>query len=467
MFVLTQQICYFSGESEGNMSKSFNSSNNGSDGSDSGRFTRTFRTKGLVASISAAILLATSVFTGSNAFAAEKINLVMWQQWGGGHEEDNLKALIANYVKTHPNVSIKEVPVSNNAKILAAITGGNAPDIVDLGSSLPLGGWAAVGALVPLDDMIKKSGLNTNLYIHSALTAMQEGGKTYGLPFQAFNAGLLYNKHMLAAAGLKPPTSMEELFADAKILTKKNSSGQIIQMGFLPAYPGPDQGQTCPLISYGYAFGASWFDAKGNPTPATPQAIAALKWEKSFYDTFGVKNIQNFVQSAGSYLTAGDPLESGKVAMMFDGPWSVQYALANNPKVASQLVAMPLPASRTSPASVGSTYIDANAQVIPSGTKHVQAAFDFIKWETTNGAETAKFSNAVANIPQLKSVPSFDLLKRPYYATYVKIANGAGAKSWIQTKSSTTYGTNLCAAQDASLLTGVSPAKALAGVRIQ
>ncbi len=420
--------------------------------------------KSIAASIAAGVLLATSVLTGNNAMAAGKINLVMWQQWGGGHEEANLKALIARYVKLHPNISIKEVPESNNAKILASITGGDAPDIVDLGSSLPLGGWAAAGALVPLDDMIKKSGLDTNVYIHSALTAMQEGGKTYGLPFQAFNAGLLYNKQMLAAAGLKPPTTLEQLLADAKILTKKNSAGQITQMGFLPAYPGPDQGQTCPLVSYGYAFGASWFDSNGNPTPNTPQAVAALKWEKSFYDAFGVKNIQNFVQSAGSYLTASDPLESGKVAMMFDGPWSIQYAIANKSKVASQLVAMPMPASQTSPSSKGSTYIDANAQVIPAGTKNAQAAFDFIKWETTSGVETANFSQDVANIPQLKLVPSFPLLKLPYFATFVKIANGSGAKSWIQTKNSTTYGTNLCAAQDASLLTGVSPATALAGV---
>ena len=400
----------------------------------------------------------------------EKVTLTMWQQWGGGHERKTLDALIKRYEKLHPNITIKETPVTNNAKILAAITGGNPPDIVDLGSSLTLGAWASAGAILPLDDYIKKSGLDTGVYIQSGLSAMKVGDKTYGLPFQLFMAGLIYNKKMFADAGLdptKPPTTLQELAAYAKKLTKVDPSGKITQMGFLPTYPGPDQGQTCPLISYGYAFGGGWANASGKATPTRSENVNALAWEKSFYDQFGVANIQNFIQSSGSYLTGGDPLESGKLAMMFDGPWSVLFTKDNNPTVAADLGVIPLPASSTSPSSAGSTYIDANAQVIPAGTKHAQEAFDFIKWETTNAQETAKFSNDVANIPQLKSVPTFDLQKDPLFAEYSKIAAGDGAKSWIQTATSSTYGTNLCQAQDASTLTGTEPSTALKAIKTQ
>ncbi len=424
--------------------------------------------------VAAGIVTLAVALTACSASGADssggKITLTMWQQWGGGHERKTLDAMIKKYEALHPNITIKESPVTNNAKILASITGGNPPDIVDLGNSLPIGAWASAGAIIPLDSYIQKSGLDTSQYIQSGLTAMKVSGKTYGLPFQLFMAGLIYNKKLFTEAGLdpnKPPTTLEELAADAKRLTKVDSSGKITQMGFLPAYPGPDQGQTCPLISYGYAFGGSWFDSSGTPTPTDPANVAALAWEKSFYDQYGVAKIQNFVQSSGSYLTGGDPLESGKLAMMFDGPWSVLFTKANSPAVAADLGVVPLPASSTSPTSAGSTYIDANAQVIPAGTKHPQEAFDFIKWETTNAQETATFSNDVANIPQLKSVPSFALESDPLFAEYVKIAAGTGAKSWTQTATSSTYGTNLCQAQDASNLTGTDLLTALKAVKTQ
>ena len=400
--------------------------------------------------------------------AGGKVTLTMWQQWGSGHERQVLDQLIANYEKLHPNITIKEVPVTNNAKILAAITGGTPPDIVDLGNSLPLGSWASSGAIVDLSSMIKASNLDTSKYIKSAYDGMKVGGKTYGLPFQVFLAGLLYNKQLLAEAGItQPPTTLEELAADAATLTKVDSSGKITQMGFLPTYPGPSEGQTCPLMTYGWAFGGEWFDASGKPTPASPQNVQALAWEKQFFDKFGVSKVQNFVQSSGSYLTAGDPFESGKLAMMFDGPWTPQYAKDNNPAIAKQLAVVPFPASASSPKSVGSTYIDANAQVIPAGSKHQQEAFDFIAWETSNAQEAATFSNAVANIPQLKDVPDFPLKSDPIFAEYIKIASTPQARSWTKTATSSTYGTNLCQAQDASVLTGVDPKAALEAVSTQ
>jgi multiple sugar transport system substrate-binding protein len=402
---------------------------------------------------------------GSGSGDSGKVTLTMWQQWGGGHEREVLDKLIAGYEKSHPNVTIKETPVTNNAKILASITGGNPPDIVDLGNSLPLGAWASAGALTQLDSFIQKAHLNTGQYVQSAFQALKVGGKTYGLPFQIFNAGLIYNKKLLTDAGLNPPKTLQELADDAVKLTKVDSSGTITQMGFLPTYPGPDQGQTCPLISYAYAFGGKWFDGNDKPTPTAPGNVAALAWEKSFYDRFGVRKIQNFIQSAGSYLTGGDPLESGKVAMMFDGPWSIQFTKDNSPKVAAQLGVIPLPPSASAPDAAGSTYIDANAQVIPSGAKNPQAAFDFIAWETSNAQETAAFSNTVANIPQLVSVPNFSLLQDPNFKEYVTIAHGPGAHSWVQTSSSSTYGTNICQAQDAALLNGTQPAAALAAVK--
>jgi len=414
----------------------------------------------------AAVSVATAAVAAPQAMASSaKIHLTMWQQWGGGHEEQELQTVIDKYEKLHPNVTITQTPVTNDAKILASIVGGDPPDIVDLGTSLEIGAWASQGAIEPLGSMISADHLNLGVFNQTALDGMKVNGQLYALPFMSFDAALLYNKKLFAAAGLKPPTTLAQLDTDAAKLTKQTKSGTITQMGFVPDYPGPDQGQTCPLETYGWLFGGSWTNSKGTPTPASAANIAALEWEQSFYKKFGAQNVTNFISSAGAYLTGGDPFESGKMAMMFDGPWTEQYAKANNPKLASNVGVVKFPAP--SPANDGTTFLDSNPQFIPKGSKNAQAAFNFIAWETTDPSVTAQFANTVANIPQLKKTPSFGLESDKLFDLYVKEAESPQAHVWPQSANSSTYQTAICEAQSGALVGGKTAGAALRAVSTQ
>jgi ABC-type glycerol-3-phosphate transport system substrate-binding protein len=414
--------------------------------------------------LAAVVIAGAAAACGTSAADAAngKIQLTMWQQWGGGHEQQMLQTVIDQYEKLHPNVTITQTPVTNNAKILAAITGGDPPDIVDLGNSLSLGSWAAAGAAVPLNEMLKRAQVNLSVYNARALDGMKIGNTIYALPFQSFDVALLYNKKLFAQAGLNPPRTLAELDADAAKLTKVNSAGQITQLGFVPDYPSSDQGQTCPLETYGWLFNGHWFDHHGKATPLDPGNVAALRWEQHFYTESGTQRVSNFVGSAGAYLTGADPFESGKLAMMLDGPWSEQYAEANNPALAKYVGVVPLPAP--DPRNTGTTFLDSNPQFIPAGAGNVQAAFDFIAWETTNAKVTAGFSNDVANVPQLRQVPAFSLQKDPLFNLYVKEALSVQAHTWTLSAQSTTYGTDLCQAEQAALVGGQSARSALAAV---
>jgi multiple sugar transport system substrate-binding protein len=401
---------------------------------------------------------------GSSSGADGKIQLTIWQQWGGGHEQAMLQAVIDQYEKLHPNVTITQTPVTNNSKILAAITGGDPPDIVDLGNSLSLGSWAAAGAAVPLNGMLKKAHVNLSVFNQRALDGMKIGSTIYALPFQSFDVALLYNKKLFAQAGLTPPRTLEQLDADAAKLTKFNSAGQITQLGFVPDYPSSDQGQTCPLETYGWLFNGNWFDSQGKPTPLNPANVAALGWEQHFYTEFGTQEVSNFVSSAGAYLTGADPFESGKLAMTLDGPWTEQYAKTNNPALAKYVGVVPMPAPIADPQDTGTTFLDSNPQFIPAGAANVQAAFDFIEWETTNPRVTAGFSDAVANVPQLKQVSAFSLQKDPLFDQYVKESESPQAHTWTLSSESTIYGTDLCQAEQAALVGGQSARSALEAV---
>ncbi len=389
----------------------------------------------------------------------------MWQQWGGGHEEDALKQVIKGYEALHPNVTIDEVPVTDDSKILTAISGGNPPDILDLVSSLPLGEWASKGALMPLDSFIQQSGLDTSQYVPAALTAMKVNDRVFGLPFMDFNVGLVYNKALFSQAGLdpnSPPKTIEELTQDAYKLTKQDASGRITQLGFLPEYPGTSNGQVCTLEDTGWLFGGGWYNqATQKVTADDAQNVGALTWEASFYQKYGAQNVANFLQSAGAYLTAQDPLESGKLAMVYDGPWAIAFAQANVPDLAKNLAAAPFPAPAAEPQLTGTSFIDSNPQVIPQGTKNPAAAFDFIKYETTSPQVTATFAQLIQNLPQLQQVPSFPLASDPNFQVFIKEANSSNAHVWPQLPFSTEYGVKLCEAQQAALYGKATPQQAL------
>jgi multiple sugar transport system substrate-binding protein len=367
----------------------------------------------------------------------------MWQQWASnGPNAVALNAAIKEYESLHPNITISTTYITNDAKILAAISGGNPPDLIDLGTSIEVGGWGAAGALLPLNSYIKASGLKTSVYVKAAVTAVTEGSNIYGLPFMDFNAGLLYNKKLFAAAGLNPndpPTTTSQLYSDAVRLTKVNSSGVITQLGFLPAWPGVANGQTATLETLGWVFGGKWTSGS-SPTASNSGNLAALKWEDSFYQKFGAEKMAAFESSAGAYLTATDPLFSGKLAMSFDGPWVLAWMKSVSPKMVANIGVEPFPAPPGKPQLAGTSFLDTNPQVIPRGSSNPQAAFNFIKWETTDPALATTFASTVFNLPQLVSakLPSY-----PAAAIFANESKSSNAHTWSQSCYSSTYQTDL------------------------
>jgi multiple sugar transport system substrate-binding protein len=424
----------------------------------------------LALALTACIGSSSGTSSGSSSSSNKPVHLTMWQQWGGGHEEQALKSIISQYEKLHPNVHITEVPVTNSAKILTAIGAGTAPDIIDLGTSLYIAEWASRGALMPLNSFVQSSHLNTGVYSANSLKPVTYNGKFYGLPFMDFDVGLLYNKNLFRQAGLNPnapPTTTEQLQADAYKLTKQSADGTITQLGFLPQYPGQSNGQVVALEDLGWAFGGSWYDPKTKKvTTDDPNNVAALSWEASFYTKFGSQNMANFVRSAGAYLSAKDPFESGKLAMVYDGPWALAYAKSNVPSMAANIGTAPFPSPASKPQLRGTTFIDTNPQVIPTGSKHAQDAFNFIQWETTNSKVTGTFANLVYNLPQLKKIPSsFKLTKDPRFSLFMREASSPNAHVWVQLPIATEYGIKLSETEEATIYGKDTPAHALGSLQ--
>src|SRR5262249_17608799 len=80
---------------------------------------------------------------------------------------------------------------------------------------------AATGALSPLSDF----GINADGFAAGPVAAATYQGKLYALQPGANTIAIFYNKDILAAAGVQPPKTWDELKAAAKKLTKGGQYG--------------------------------------------------------------------------------------------------------------------------------------------------------------------------------------------------------------------------------------------------
>jgi multiple sugar transport system substrate-binding protein len=72
--------------------------------------------------------------------------------------------------------------------------------------------------LIDLSPMIKQSGMDGSDFQEAAWQGTQFDGKQLGIPFQPHSEILAYRTDLFEEAGLKPPTTTDELLADAKKL---------------------------------------------------------------------------------------------------------------------------------------------------------------------------------------------------------------------------------------------------------
>ena len=371
-----------------------------------------------------------------------QIVLTMWQQWGSGHEKELLDDAIAQYEKEHPNIKIEEMPVTDDTKILTSISGGDAPDIIDLGTTANIGAWAEQGALMALDDFIEEDGVDKDAFIPASWKAVTYKDHIYAMPFMAFNAGLLWNKELFREAGLDPetpPKTIEELTEFAEKLTKVDADGTITQMGFVPNWPISNLSN-----NYIFSFGGKAIDDEsGKITLDDPAVAKALEWERSFYTKYGPQNVQNFVSSSGEWGTAQDAFESGKLAMVVDGSWSIRFIQENLPDTDQNIGAAQMPSTEEHPELYGTGFIDVNPQIIPNGAKHPKEAWEFIKWLTTDKDLCATFADGTANIPQLKDVSPEGILEDERFQTFIAAASSDLAQVGSQISNSSECYTRL------------------------
>ena len=241
--------------------------------------------------------------------------LTYWSPFGG----DSLKWdqwRVGEFEKANPGVKVNLVATPaggvNTGKLLAAIAGGDAPDIALSDNASAAYSFAANGTAIPWD--MSKITMKISDMLPGMKEVTQIDGKTYLLP-QDSNVILLYmNKKTFADAGLdtnNPPKTLDELDALAAKLDKYDSNS-ITRFGFIPWL---DYGNDNAFY-WGWMFGAKIYDTQSKKLFLTEQPLVNVyKWmnnqlAQQFFDA-----IWRFVKNQSS----GDRFERFKPVVPLTG----------------------------------------------------------------------------------------------------------------------------------------------------
>jgi multiple sugar transport system substrate-binding protein len=305
---------------------------------------------------------------------------------------------------------------TNDDKIVAAIRGGNAPDVAQSFTSDNTGAFCPSGAWIDLASYMKKDGIDDSVFPKAPRQYSEFEGKRCALPMLADTYGLYYNKTLLAKAGIKsPPKTVSELTADAKKLTQRDASGKLKVVGFNPF---PSWYENVPA-HFGPSWGATWMDGDKSAL-ATPEWEDQLRWQKNLIDYYGWENLVRFNAGAGDEFSASNAFETGKVAMHLDGEWRVAFIKREHPEL--KYATAPFPVADDKSDLYGAGYTTGSIIGIPKTSKHKDAAWLLVKYLGTNSDALAKLSNGIQNVPTTTESLKSPLLKPlPGFQTFLDV----------------------------------------------
>ena len=202
--------------------------------------------------------------------ADEKASTAYWSQVEKDFEAAN----------TDVDLRIEQQPWANrDQKLATAFSGGKGPDILLLGpDQIPQ--FVKTGSLEPVDQVLEA---DTSKFLPGALSALTVDGKLYGVPIYHTVTTTLYNKKLLAKAGItKPP----ETWAEIKAAAPKLKQAGVATLDYSAS---PETSLNLSFYPLLWQAGGSVFAEDGKKV-AFNQApgVEALTFIKELYDTGGI-----------------------------------------------------------------------------------------------------------------------------------------------------------------------------------
>src|SRR5690348_14285666 len=222
---------------------------------------------------------ASTVSGGTSRSHATKI--VVWLQNDAQNGWPEAVALAnRNFKAQHPVVDVDvhyQSWVTHLTKFDAALAGGDAPDVIELGNS-EMSKYMAAGAVKKLT---QSAFPNNKTWLSGLKSSSTDGGKLYGVPYYAGCGAVIYRTDQYKQAGIKSTAkSLAQWFADnRKLLKKFGKNGNYSAVYFPGKY-------WYAAMSFVYGYGGSIAVQKGGKWKGalnTPRALAGLNQVKKAF----------------------------------------------------------------------------------------------------------------------------------------------------------------------------------------
>jgi multiple sugar transport system substrate-binding protein len=316
-----------------------------------------------------------------------------------------------------------QIPAGGSeTKFLLSAAGGTTPDIVSQWNPV-LGMWSDRGLIQPIDDLMTPE--ERAKFKAEAYPVMQKHA-TYKGRTMALIAGIdvhacYYRLDHLKEIGRDEkslPKTLEELTEMAKRLDRRDDSGRLRRVGFLPRYFE----QLTP------SFGGSFNDAKG-PALGTSEQRRALQYVVDTFKRLGFEKVTRFNATQAADAGANAPLIAGNFSVMLDGQWRVKQTAQFAPDLEYCVAPLPPPKG----GHPGASFTNANYMMIPRAARNPKGALAFIKfWTGMDDAEAGarnvvdmgwlpycdRVAQSAAYREYLRKFPRFtpfvDMIRSPY-----------------------------------------------------
>jgi multiple sugar transport system substrate-binding protein len=356
------------------------------------------------------MLLILVMVTGTNLFVkAAPTATIKWLEWWDPEYGTKIMDELVSRFEAQSGIHVDRTSVPWGNMYDNLVTNAQAKtatyDVLGMEACCFLTGIDKLGGIEPLGPYLEKDadfakGLTD-------LTVVNWLGKPMMLNWYIFPYSYVYNMDVFEKAGVKPPTTWDDVIKVSKAVQDSGAAKYGLGVGF--------GSQDLIQVTY-YMFGSRlaqlggrFFDKDGKAVFNSPEGVAALKWWKSLYDSG--------VLAPGalgmSFAQAREFLAAGTIAATWEGPFAGTIAKQVNPKIR---IAYPT-AWRD---KTGGYQWAGSGLAISSNSEHKEEAWKFLKfllsdettlWMTQQvsipfGSKAAVAALSNSDDPILKQIPA-------------------------------------------------------------
>lgn len=331
------------------------------------------------------LTVAAATVLAMHATAAPRTTLEFWTISLQPFFTDYMNDLVAAYERGNPGVQIKWVDVQSQAieqKLLAAIAGGVAPDVVNLNTEFTVR-VAERGALLDMDAAVAAA--DRAKYFEGLWTSNRFRSRSYGIPWYIAPPVLAYNSALFKRAGLNPldpPATEDEMIQAARRI--KDRAGVY---GFMPLVDGTR------LMHRFLENGLPLLSADGKR--AVFNSPAHVAYLQTYVGLFKHDYFPDDTLRRG-FTGAVERYSAGQLGMLTVGPQFLLRIKESNPEVYATTFVAPYPRG---PGKV--VHAGLMALVVPKASQHQQDAVRFALHVTSDENQLA-FSKLTVIFPSTK-----------------------------------------------------------------